>query len=632
MKHRAAHRSGERATTGERAGRGRRATSGRPTKWIVPVLIAGVLAMACSGDDGASKDNGGGGGDGESAAGAQLVDAEGTEIHYSSHPDPAGLDIVEPPDQDGLQHLEYKLGPIEIEPGQNNIDYSGIDIPKPEVDGYIVSIAPNLEREDGSVPPVDVIHLHHGVWVNLAAGFGGAGGGGGPSGVFGGDGPDGPGGPGGPGGGAPGDDAPGAALQGQQQEPEAEAQEGDAGEEEEDLGGALFFAAGEEKTNMILPEGYGYEYKASDRWLINYMIHNLLSTPDTVWITYDIGFIPEDDPAAEDIVKAYPLWMDVQKGNIYPVFDVIKDSGAEGEYTYPDDAENPYGDGPKLNEWKAPRDSILIGAGGHLHPGGHHVDLWLGREGEEDRAHVFRSDAVYYEPAGAVSWDVTMTVTPEDWRIGVKKDDVLSISTTYDTDTASWYESMGISVVWLIDAADAERAAEFDDATVVDPFADEVDPQDALLTHGHLAENDNHGGEQTDEFVDATELPDGPAASEVQIADFTYAPGDIGGIYDDVPTVEVGETLKFFNQDAPIRPNGIWHTITSCEAPCDGTTGVAYPLADAEVQFDSGELGVAGPPTAGRLEWEIPDNLDPGTYTYFCRIHPSMRGAFRVTN
>jgi plastocyanin len=590
--------------------------SGTSKKWLVAALVTAALAMACSGDDG-DKSSAGGGGDGESAAGGQLVDAEGTEIYSSTHPDPASLDIVEAPEQPGVQHLEFKLGPIEIEPGQNNIDYSGIDIPKPDVDGYIVSITPDLEREDGSVPPVDVIHLHHGVWVNLAAGgFGGGG-----DGVFGSGAP----------GAAPGTGSPeGAPGEGPQPVPGANpsANSGD----DESLGGALFFAAGEEKTHMILPPGYGYEYHASDRWLINYMIHNLLSTPDTVWITYDIGFIPKTDPAADDIVKSYPLWMDVQKGQIYPVFDVIKDTGADGEYTYPDDADNPYGDGPKLNEWKAPRDSILIAAGGHLHPGGHHVDLWLNREGEADRAHVFQSDAVYYEPSGAVSWDVSMTATPEDWRIRVDKDDVLSISTTYDAETASWYESMGISVVWLIDAADADKAAEFDDAEPVDPFETEVDPQDALLTHGHLPENDNHGGEATDEFVDATELADGPATDRVTIADFTYAPGDIGGIYDTVPTVKAGETLTFYNEDAPIPPHGIWHTITSCEAPCDRTTGVAYPLADAEVQFDSGELGRAGPPTAGRLEWEIPDSLDPGTYTYFCRIHPSMRGAFRVTN
>ncbi|MEA2405779.1 MAG: hypothetical protein QOE08_2426, partial [Thermoleophilaceae bacterium] len=29
-------------------------------------------------------------------------------------------------------------------------------------------------------------------------------------------------------------------------------------------------------------------------------------------------------------------------------------------------------------------------------------------------------------------------------------------------------------------------------------------------------------------------------------------------------------------------------------------------------------------------EWDTPKDLPAGTYTYFCRIHPYMRGAFRV--
>ena len=31
-----------------------------------------------------------------------------------------------------------------------------------------------------------------------------------------------------------------------------------------------------------------------------------------------------------------------------------------------------------------------------------------------------------------------------------------------------------------------------------------------------------------------------------------------------------------------------------------------------------------------RRTWQTPKNLPVGTYTYFCRIHPFMRGAFRV--
>jgi plastocyanin len=30
------------------------------------------------------------------------------------------------------------------------------------------------------------------------------------------------------------------------------------------------------------------------------------------------------------------------------------------------------------------------------------------------------------------------------------------------------------------------------------------------------------------------------------------------------------------------------------------------------------------------VNWSTPANLPPGTYTFFCRIHPFMRGVFRV--
>ncbi|CAB4996826.1 unannotated protein [freshwater metagenome] len=97
-----------------------------------------------------------------------------------------------------------------------------------------------------------------------------------------------------------------------------------------------------------------------------------------------------------------------------------------------------------------------------------------------------------------------------------------------------------------------------------------------------------------------------------------------------MPTVKQGQSITFDNSiDAPLA-NGIWHTITACKAPCNRSTGVAYPRANADIQFDSGELGIAGPPTADRLTWSTPRDLDTGTYTYFCRVHPSMRGAFRV--
>ncbi len=473
----------------------------------------------------------------------------------------------------GATRVHLETGPFPITPGQNNIGFSRA-IPQPKVDGWIVGISTNLRLADGSIPPVDVIHLHHGVWLNLA-----------------------------------GHDATSPGL------PER------------------FFAAGEEKTRMMLPEGYGYTYKTTDHWFLNYMLHNQLSKPSQVWVTYDIDIIPSSSAAAKSIKPAIPVWMDVENGKTYPVFDAIQGTGKNGEYTFPDDAADPYGCKTKSrcvvrNEWKVPYDGTLLATAGHVHPGGLHDDLWDTRpgatglsghtkQGSPDTAHLFSSVGTYFEPAGDVSWDVAMSGTPADWKVAVHKGDTLSITTTYDTRDASWYESMGIMVVWMA----------VGDTTGQNPFTTPVDVK-GVLTHGHLAENDNHGGKpDTSDFEDVMNLPSHvlPSGSVLPISDFAYE-GDMSEAAT-IPTVVQGGYLVFRNDDSS---KGIPHTVTACKQPCDGSTGIAFPLANGQPQFDSGELGQFGPPSSGKVTWSTPTNLPPGTYTYYCRIHPFMRGAFRV--
>jgi plastocyanin len=412
-----------------------------------------------------------------------------------------------------------------------------------------------------------------------------------------------------------------------------------------------FFAAGEEKTRFSAISGYGYKYDASkDKWLLNYMLHNQLSKPDKLWVTYDIDFVPASSELAKKLKPARPVWMDVQNGSIYPVFDVLQGSGKNGTYTYPDDGGDPYACkapepgqqqrrqrqrqrrcGKPLNQWTVDADGVLLSTAGHVHPGGIHDDLWLTRngatgvpghtkEGAADTAHLFSSVATYWEPAGPVSWDVAMSATPDNWRVAVKKGDVLSMNATYETEKSSYYESMGIMVVWMGYTGDGASGG-------TDPFTTPVDTQ-GVLTHGHLAENDNHGGQpDSKHYQDVTTLPSKvmPSGSVLPIADFAYQ-GDMGDA-STIPTVAAGGSLTFRNDDAK---NQIPHTITSCKAPCNLSTGIAYPLADGVPRFDSGELAQIGPPSNGQLTWDTPKDLPPGTYTYFCRIHPFMRGAFRV--
>jgi plastocyanin len=486
---------------------------------------------------------------------------------------PTATTVADRPAHAGAQRLHFEVGPIEIKPGQNNIAFRQ-GIPKPDIDGFVVRIAPNLRLADGVVPAVDDIHLHHGVWLNR--------------------------------------DAADTSRPGL---PER------------------FFAAGEEKTIIALPDGYGYPVKTTDRWVLNYMIHNLWNRTKEVWVTYDLDVVPASAPEAATIVPAHPVWTDVENGSGYPVFDVHRGEGSGGTFTFPDQRADAYGGKTPLNTWTLDRDGVLLTTAGHLHPGGLRTDLWVERagatapgghakDGAPDTAHLFTSEAHYYEPAGAVSWDVAMTATNDDWRVAVKAGDVLSTDATYDSTRASWYESMGIMVVWM-----ADHVAAGDGAVAADPFTTAVDGP-GQLTHGHLPENDHHGGAADGKYFDLTALAPGPLAPSIQISGFEYAAGDMQ-FAKNLPTVAPGQAITFENLDAPLA-NGEWHTITACKAPCNGETGVAYPLADGAVEFDSGQLGDAGPPTAGRVTWSTPTDLAPGTYTYFCRIHPFMRGGFAV--
>jgi plastocyanin len=256
-----------------------------------------------------------------------------------------------------------------------------------------------------------------------------------------------------------------------------------------------------------------------------------------------------------------------------------------------------------------------------------------------------------------------MTVSKPSWRVAIRKGDVLSTNATYDTTRASWYESMGIMVVGITDGPQGG----------VDPFAEPADTR-GVLSHGRLPENiePEAVGEPNPGLANPIRLRRGPYVDRVEIRNFAFGQGDLSrrGTAGRPASVRQGEQLTFVNSDSPLAYR--FHTITACKAPCNRTGGIRYPLADGPTVFDSGQLGfgpvmntsgifqggaqgtpitaVTGPIVnrarcaktggvldlvgtgcMGRTTWKTPRTLTPGTYAYFCRIHPFMRGAFRVT-
>jgi plastocyanin len=495
-------------------------------------------------------------------------------------------DAVGHVDYQGVQHLTYCYGPITINPGQNIIKLRPATDPDgtklwPQQDGYITRFDPEFIYADGSVPGVDVLHLHHAVWL---------------------------------------------------------------------VNGGPQFAVGEEKTVQQLPQGFGWRNRhkdgpsdsdTSDNWVLNDMLHDLVAQPAEVYVVWRIDFVPDTSPAAAGIKPVRTQWLDVAGPSLYPVFDSLRSYGHNGTYTFPDQAPasdlqpcslvggnaDRHGCLGGAQSWTVGgnHDQTLIATAGHLHPGGLNTQLRDTRGGQTNT--LFTSTAHYYEPAGEVSWDVAMGGTSPDWKVQVKPGDKVSVHATYDTRRADWYEVMGIMPVAVYNGTLPG------DPDVKDAQADDI-PQTEFLTHSHLSENDNHGGSPTG-APDPFALPSASAPNDtVSIQQFAYRGNPSAG--PSVPTVEPGQSLTFRSLDAAPNVNA-FHTITACKEPCTGSTGIAYPVANGPVTFDSGELGfngnqgaVGNAPAANRDTWQTPKDLPSGTYTYFCRIHPFMRGAFRV--
>lgn len=564
------------------------ANAGPPTP--EPNAFATILPEPCAADPGNPYD-------------AELARREGwdPETGYVRYPG-------------ACQRMRFKFGPILVKPGQNDVLVEPVVIDKPMQDGYITRVRPDLVRaSDGTVPPIEQMHLHHGTWINASG----------------------------------------------------------------DYGSGPFMAAGEEKTIFPLPRGYGMPVKATDQWLLLYMVHSAVETPDLVYITYDVDFIPQATGDSIGLKPAYPIWLDVRPSG-YPVFNVQRGYGTNGTCTWPRDecaGFDPYGkvipgqgappDAPGT-DWTFPaagstlgrmenfQGGTLIGIGGHLHPGGLTNDIDLVRNGDARR--IYTGESVYWDrtdstqPGGpATSWDFSMKVTGlPQWGVRVEPGDTLRSNATYDTTIQSTYENMGIAIAFIApDAPDGVSSAPgvdpFSPGTAFDTSSNCASGGVAagalcdkgVPTHGHLAENDNFGG--ADGGISAQR---GSPTSRVDIGAFLYAPGDLSMIsMTGIPTATAGQRVTFTNFDTAVD---VYHSVTSCAFPCTGPTGTAFPLANGrtsfgrDVDFDSGQLGFGIPEITGAKNsatWDLDlSGYQSGEFvSYYCRIHPFMRGVLEVT-
>ena len=581
------------------------------------------------------------------------------------------------------RRMRFAYGPIHVKPGQNDVLIEPVKIEKPMRDGYVTRFKPNLVLADGTVPPVERVHLHHGTWLSQPD-YG--------SGPF-----------------------------------------FAAGEEKTiapfPRGYGMPVAATD--TWLLLYMVHSAVQQPMEAF-ITYDIDFVpkadgdamgMKPAYPVWLDvrpagYPVFNVQRTFGGADGVCT----WPKEQCAAHDPFGKQIVGQGEAGNGTG-QDLEVP----AKGSTWGRMKDfsgGTLIGIGGHLHPGGLRNEIDLVRPGRTvavqrkkkakararckkakgrkrckkaktkkakkrkkarckkakkkrtkarckkakkkrrkaaeqsgDSVRIYTGVPSYWDykdstkPGGPpTSWDFSMRVSGlPHWGVHVQPGDLLRSNATYDTRIASSYEDMGIAVALIAPDQNGKPTARG-----LDPFAAKKDTSEGcksgglqarrptlcdkgLETHGHLQENGNHSGPSG-----TWNAPKGQPTNSVGIADFLYAPGDLSTIsMTGVPSVKLGSDLRFANADG----HSIYHTVTSCAFPCLGGTGSAFPVSNGRtssgrhVDFDSSELGI-GPPVIGpaknELTWDLPvtqqDGYNPGdVVTYFCRIHPGMRGAFEVT-
>ncbi len=494
-------------------------------------------------------------------------------------------------------------GPYTIPPGH---DLSRVDLDLALTDGFVVAGGPTAVDVNGNEPSNQQVHIHHAHWWLIEPGSTNYG----PNVPF--------------------------------------------------PGWKWIAGSGEEKTNgdfgLIAAADpdpaaprYGIETKAGDRVLQINMVHNKTAASWVVWIKVRLAFVhgtPKQIKAATG--RDYRPLTPILVGG---TFDVRRGAGNAGTYTYPLDATgSPSGDVvPGVGRvFTAPFSGTIVIGASHLHPGGKRATFTnLGQPAApcaNDRTDGIPGTTLYdldvIDRTAPFSEDFQIEITQPGFRADVLAGDRLALNGIYESAGHAWWAAMAHTGFYIdphpvaANRACAPRLVGTPPGWAP-PVA--VDPGSYVAVTDGVPNRPWTGdalpvcGPAYAEPCDKNLAPvpgSGMSAGLVTITDQQYFPGGLGlsGPLG-APAVKKGKTLRFLNTDffaADIR-----HTVTSCVAPCDGSYWANYPLPDGG--FDSGFLGWEPTTGGGGPEWTLDTAaLDAGRYTYFCRIHPWMRGAFDV--
>lgn len=202
----------------------------------------------------------------------------------------------------------FRYGPVSVGPYQVKQSDYAIDVPKPVEDGYITRMEVDVVDANGKSVPISRLMLHHIVFSNIGENFG-----------------------------SKHDSTCDTftTLDSKSVIPAI---------------AERFYAIGEERAEMRLPEGYGYPVKGRDKWALTYMMMNHRNRTDKAFIQYRITY----DKAKKTPVK--PYWLDARNCLSDPVYDVPGGGARGSTHT-------------KSTTWTVPENAKIVAGGGHVHGG-----------------------------------------------------------------------------------------------------------------------------------------------------------------------------------------------------------------------------------------------------------------------
>jgi plastocyanin len=545
------------------------------------------------------------------------------QSNMNEPPDEAGDDpianrgdryVPEPPGT--VKKMRFWYGPYTMPAGW---DANRVDLDLPVHDGMIIAVEPELRiNPDWKEPSHQVAHIHHAHWFAL-----------------------------------------------------------DPGNKEDNYTSGnteWIFGNGDEETRADFtersaanPKGpvYGeYIGKGGPQAMI-YMLHNKTAQNMVGYVVLDVTFkygtLAELNKEREHRDLSGVLW-----GR---TFDVPRQPKGDGRWNTTFDMKRPDGS-PRPVEWVATVDGTMIGTGSHVHPGGLTV-LTENMGSKENPCRndgrgtggtlMLKSDIVNRN--APFSEDYQMEVTRPSWRAPIHKGDRIRITGVYENKRSAWYTAMTHNGAYIDEkeppkgrckpylvGEDAKkkvrvkvkskkgrkgkrgRKGRKGRKSRIRFVKRRIDPTAGVPNRdwGHHADTwcgKKFGADPCEPAFKSPPAP-GPPASRVTIANFQYLPGGRGAPGDMglPPTVKQGDTISFFNGD---QQANIRHSVTTCPYPCNGRYVSNYPWADGV--YDSGTLGFdaidGGTPNPVA---STPPDLPVGKYSYYCRIHPFMRGEFHV--